>query len=46
MEIRRAARRDRDRFREELVGLLSRLTPAAHDDDDGDGDGDGDETYY
>ncbi len=30
-EIRRAARRDRDRFREELVGLLNRLAP---DDDD------------
>ena len=34
MEIRRAARRDRDRFREELVGLLSRLAPTADDDND------------
>jgi chromosome segregation ATPase len=30
-EIRRAARQDRDRFREELVGLLSRLAPTFDD---------------
>ena len=37
-EIRRAARRDRERFREELMGLLTRLAPLASeglaDDDD------------
>jgi hypothetical protein len=33
-EIRRAARRDRDRFREELVDLLSRLAPEPASDDD------------
>jgi hypothetical protein len=31
-EIRRAARQDRERFREELVGLLSRLAPSTPDD--------------
>jgi len=30
-DIRRAARQDRDRFREELVGLLSRLAPTFDD---------------
>ena len=36
IEVRRAAREDRDRFREELVGLLGRLEPAADEarDDD------------
>ena len=33
MEVRRAAREDRDRFREELVGLLSRLEPPADETD-------------
>jgi predicted nucleic acid-binding Zn-ribbon protein len=33
-EIRRAARRDRDRFREELVELLGRLAPEAESEDE------------
>ncbi len=33
-EIRRAARQDRDRFRAELVGLLSRFAPLDEPDDD------------
>ena len=40
-EIRRAARRERERFRNELVGLLSRLAPLASEgtvDDDEDDD--------
>jgi hypothetical protein len=32
-EIRRAVRRDRERFRDELVELLNRLTPLDEDDD-------------
>ena len=32
-EIRRAARRDRARFRDELVDLLTRLAPMVEDDD-------------
>ena len=36
IEIRRAARRDRERFRDELVGLLNRLAPLEDDDEDDD----------